>query len=66
MYAAHMFSVVDLLIDFGQTNERIARMQETYATNASSSWLDALERSLAQMKDYQVCSSGQKIFGILY
>ena len=39
----------------GRTNERIGRIQETYAANATSSWLESLERSLAQMKDYQVC-----------
>lgn len=38
----------------GQVNERIARIQETYAAQATSSWLESLERSLAQMKDYQV------------
>lgn len=38
----------------GRTNERIGRIQETYVTNATSSWLESLERSLAQMKDYQV------------
>lgn len=40
--------------DVGQVNERIARIQETYAAQATSSWLEALERSIAQMKDYQV------------
>lgn len=39
----------------GRTNERIGRIQETYVANATSSWLESLERSLAQMKDYQVC-----------
>ena len=38
----------------GRTNERIARIQETYVTKATSSWLEGLERSLAQMKEYQV------------
>jgi len=38
----------------GQVNERIARMQETYGAAAAASWLEALERSMAQMKDYQV------------
>ncbi|KAI9818552.1 MAG: hypothetical protein M1827_000611 [Pycnora praestabilis] len=41
------------LISMGRTNERIARMQETYVANATSSWLESLERSLAQMKEYQ-------------
>ena len=39
----------------GRTNERIARVQETYTANATTSWLESLERSLAQMKEYQVC-----------
>ncbi len=38
----------------GRTNERIGRIQETYVTNATTSWLESLERSLAQMKEYQV------------
>ena len=29
-------------------------MQETYVAGATSSWLEGLERSLAQMKEYQV------------
>lgn len=41
------------LIAFGRVNERIARLQETYVNNATSSWLESLERSLAQMKEYQ-------------
>ncbi|KAF2457135.1 hypothetical protein BDY21DRAFT_286659 [Lineolata rhizophorae] len=39
--------------DFGRANERIGRMQESYVSNATSSWLEGLERSLAQMKEYQ-------------
>ncbi|WPH00704.1 Hypothetical protein R9X50_00353400 [Acrodontium crateriforme] len=38
---------------FGRANERIARMQETYCSNATSSWLESTERSLIQMKEYQ-------------
>ncbi|CAG7963076.1 unnamed protein product [Penicillium salamii] len=41
------------LIMFGRTEERIARIQENYITQATSSWLESLERSLTQMKDYQ-------------
>jgi UDP-2,3-diacylglucosamine pyrophosphatase LpxH len=37
----------------GRANERIARMQETYSANATSSWLESIERSLVQMKEYQ-------------
>lgn len=38
----------------GRTNERIARTQESYIAKATTSWLESLERSLAQMKEYQV------------
>lgn len=38
----------------GRANERIARIQETYVINSTNSWLESLERSLAQMKEYQV------------
>ncbi|KAJ5099762.1 hypothetical protein N7532_006763 [Penicillium argentinense] len=41
------------LIMFGRTEERIARVQENYIGQATSSWLESLERSLTQMKDYQ-------------
>ncbi|KAF1346546.1 hypothetical protein BDV97DRAFT_300900 [Delphinella strobiligena] len=41
------------LSSFGRANERIARMQENYVANATSSWLESVERSLAQMKEYQ-------------
>lgn len=41
------------LSSLGRANERIARMQETYCANATASWLESLERSLVQMKEYQ-------------
>ncbi|OCL09122.1 BAR-domain-containing protein [Glonium stellatum] len=41
------------LSSLGRANERIARMQETYVAGATTSWLEGLERSLAQMKEYQ-------------
>ncbi|KAL1296548.1 hypothetical protein AAFC00_000053 [Neodothiora populina] len=41
------------LTGFGRANERIARMQENYVANATTSWLESVERSLAQMKEYQ-------------
>jgi hypothetical protein len=31
-------------------------MQESYVSNATNSWLESIERSLAQMKEYQVSS----------
>lgn len=41
------------LTGLGRVNERISRMQETYCANATSSWLESVERSLVQMKEYQ-------------
>ena len=38
----------------GRANERIAGIQESYIVNASSYWLEGLERQLAMMKEYQV------------
>lgn len=38
----------------GRANERIARLQAAYAANATSSWLESVERSVVQMKEYQV------------
>lgn len=40
------------LLGLGRANERIARMQETYGANATSSWLESTERSMIQMKEY--------------
>lgn len=48
----------DPVTGMGRTNERIGRIQETYVANATTSWLESLERSLAQMKEYQVCRAG--------
>ncbi|KAI0517428.1 BAR-domain-containing protein [Xylaria bambusicola] len=41
------------LIAMGRANERIAGLQETYVSHATSYWLEGLERSLAMMKEYQ-------------
>ncbi|KAI0199436.1 BAR domain-containing protein [Astrocystis sublimbata] len=41
------------LIGMGRANERIAGLQETYISHATSYWLEGLERSLAMMKEYQ-------------
>ncbi|ORY17671.1 hypothetical protein BCR34DRAFT_596838 [Clohesyomyces aquaticus] len=41
------------LSSLGRANERLARVQETYVAGATSTWLEGLERSLAQMKEYQ-------------
>ena len=37
----------------GKVNNRLSTLQDNYAANAASSWLECLERSLAMMKDYQ-------------
>ncbi|KAJ9217983.1 hypothetical protein DTO166G4_374 [Paecilomyces variotii] len=37
---------------FGRTQERIARIEESYIAQATSTWLESLERSLTQMKEY--------------
>lgn len=51
----HFFrSTFNKIIGMGKTNERIGRIQETYVANSTTSWLESLERSLAQMKEYQV------------
>ncbi|KNG50469.1 bar domain-containing protein [Stemphylium lycopersici] len=41
------------LSSLGRANERLARVQETYVQSATSTWLEGLERSLIQMKEYQ-------------
>lgn len=38
----------------GTANDRISRQQDVYVQEATSTWLESLERSLAQMKEYQV------------
>ena len=45
---------VDCYAGMGRTNDRIARIQESYVANATTGWLESLERSLAMMKEYQV------------
>ncbi len=46
-------SRADLRIVFGRTQERLARAQEAYITSATTSWLESLERSIVQMKEFQ-------------
>lgn len=43
------------LLSLGRANERIAGIQETYVDCATATWFDSLDRSLAMMKEYQVC-----------
>ncbi len=42
------------LVAMGRANERVAVIQEHYAADATATWLESLERSLAMMKEYQV------------
>ncbi|KAK3326106.1 hypothetical protein B0H66DRAFT_147040 [Apodospora peruviana] len=41
------------LIAMGRANERVAAIQETFVSEATHTWLESLERSLAMMKEYQ-------------
>ncbi|KAH8434636.1 BAR domain protein [Aspergillus melleus] len=41
------------LILLGRAEERLARVQESYISQTTSGWLESLERSSTQMKDYQ-------------
>lgn len=47
----------------GTANDRISRQQDAYVHEATSTWLESLERSLAQMKEYQVCKRCNSING---
>lgn len=42
------------LITMGRANERISAIQESFVGDATATWLESLERSLATMKEYQV------------
>jgi hypothetical protein len=44
----------NMWIGMGRAQESIARKQEGYLATSTSTWLEGLERSLAQMKEYQV------------
>jgi hypothetical protein len=46
----------------GQANEKVARVQDSYVQAASESWLESLERSLAQMKEYQVGCTARRTY----
>ncbi len=41
------------LTSLGRANERLAAAQEHYVADATATWLESLERSLAMMKEYQ-------------
>ena len=49
----HFEKVSDSCLAFGRTQERLARTQESYIMDATNSWLESLERSMVQMKEYQ-------------
>jgi hypothetical protein len=42
------------LIALGRANERVSAIQEAFISEATNTWLESLERSLAMMKEYQV------------
>jgi hypothetical protein len=42
------------LIAMGRANEEISTLQDDYLANATTTWLEGLDRSLAMMKEYQV------------
>jgi hypothetical protein len=46
------------LIAMGRANERVSAIQETFVREATTTWLESLERSLAMMKEYQVSVLG--------
>jgi hypothetical protein len=37
----------------GRANERIGRIQESYVVGASTTWLESVDRSMVQMREYQ-------------
>jgi hypothetical protein len=41
------------VIEFGRANEAIGRKQDTFVAQSTTAWLESLERSLAQLKEYQ-------------
>ena len=41
------------LIALGHANERVAVIQETFVAEATTTWLESLDRSVAMMKEYQ-------------
>ncbi|KAK4141243.1 uncharacterized protein C8A04DRAFT_39271 [Dichotomopilus funicola] len=41
------------LITLGRANERVSAIQDAFVHEATNTWLESLERSLAMMKEYQ-------------
>lgn len=50
-------------IAMGRTNQMISGYQDEYVADATTSWLQTLEKSLAQMKEYQVCTMSHGLDG---
>lgn len=46
--------VGNCLVSLGRANERIANFQENYVEQATITWLENLERTVAMMKEYSV------------
>lgn len=42
----------------GRANETVAGIQDQFVADATTIWLESLDRSLAMMKDYQVRTLG--------
>jgi hypothetical protein len=40
-------------VEFGKANEAIGRKTDTFVAQSTTAWLESLERSLAQLKEYQ-------------
>lgn len=54
------------LIAMGRTNERVSAIQETFVSEATTTWLESLERSLAMMKEYQVSDMNVGVYQANY
>lgn len=55
----HTSSFGRRLITIGRSNQDLSRLQKIFATGITSSWLQSIERSLTQLKDYN--SSRKKL-----
>ena len=49
------------LIALGRGNERVAGIQESFVGEATHTWLESLDRSLAMMKEYQVSKDSNEM-----
>ena len=53
--------MLTIYIAMGQANEKIARIQDSYVSRSSETWLESMERTLTQMKEYQVWGPAVRI-----